>query len=115
MKKYRLNAMQGGWFIGNFTPSCIQLKECEIACKHYLKGEREERHVHKVATEITLIAFGAVLMNEVRYNVGDIVTLDPGEDTDFTALEDAMTVVVKIPSVPGDKYLVKNEHLTAKN
>jgi hypothetical protein len=33
------------------------------------------------------------------------VTIEPGEATDFTALTDTTTVVVKMPSVKGDKYL----------
>ena len=35
---------------------------------------------------------------------GDIVLIEPGEDTDFEALTDVTTVVVKTPSVAGDKY-----------
>jgi hypothetical protein len=35
---------------------------------------------------------------------GTIVHLQPGESTDFEALEATLTVVVKRPSVKGDKY-----------
>jgi hypothetical protein len=39
------------------------------------------------------------------WNEGDIITLDPGEGTDFEALADTVCTVVKVPSVKGDKFL----------
>jgi hypothetical protein len=106
MKSYRLNDMKGGWFAGNFTPTCLQTDAFEVACKKYSAGAHEKRHVHRVATEITLIAVGRVIMNGQTFGNGDIVLLEPGEESDFQVLEDTLTVVVKTPSVIGDKYLV---------
>ena len=104
MKISGLSDMKGGWFVGDFSPACYKLPECEVACKYYKKGENEERHVHKVATEITVIALGHVLMNGVEYRSGDIILLEPGESADFNVLEDTIIVVVKMPSSLGDKY-----------
>lgn len=104
MRKFCLQDMKGGWFVGNFLPACLKTSDCEVACKHYKKGDSEERHVHKIATEITLIVEGLVKMNDVIYKSGDIIVLDPGDATDFHALEDTTNVVVKVPSVAGDKY-----------
>ncbi len=104
MKTFRLQDMKGGWFVGNFLPTCLKTPECEIACKHYGKGDTEERHVHKIATELTLIVKGSVKMNDVTYKAGDIIVLDPGNATDFYVLEDTINIVVKVPSVVGDKY-----------
>ena len=42
------------------------------------------------------------------YRKGDIVVVEPGEATDFEALDDAVNVVVKIPGVNNDKYLVED-------
>jgi hypothetical protein len=39
-----------------------------------------------------------------RLQHGDIIKLAPGEATDFVAITDSTTVVVKLPSVKGDKY-----------
>ncbi len=39
------------------------------------------------------------------WGAGDIVMVEPGEATDFVAITDAVNVVVKMPSVMGDKYL----------
>ena len=63
--------------------------------------------MHRVATEITLVASGRVRMNDRTFTAGDIILLEPGEATDFQALERSTTVVVKMPSVAGDKYLVE--------
>ena len=104
MKLYRLEEMKGGWFIGGFEPSCVRTDVFEVACKAYKAGDRENRHVHRIATEVTLIASGRVAMNGHHLRAGDLIRLDPGEPADFEALEDAHTVVVKIPSVIGDKY-----------
>lgn len=104
MKTFCLDDMKGGWFAGNFSPTCFKTADCEVACKHYKKGDFENRHVHKIATEITLIVNGSVRMNDAIYNTGDIIVLEPGDATDFHALENTTNVVVKVPSVAGDKY-----------
>ena len=59
-----------------------------------------------MATEITLIASGRARMNGRVLGPGDILVLQPGDAADFEALEPTISVVVKLPSVPGDKYLV---------
>ena len=101
-----LDEMVGGWIVGNFEPSCLKTTACEVACKHYEAGAGEAAHVHRIATEVTLIAAGRVSMNGRTFSAGDIILLEPGEATDFQALENTTTVVVKMPSVIGDKYPV---------
>jgi quercetin dioxygenase-like cupin family protein len=106
MKVSQLKVMTRGWFVGNFDPSCLRTDSCKAACKTYHAGETESRHVHKVATEITLIVSGKVMINNTSFQSGDIVMLEPGEPGEFHALEDTITMVVKVPSVLGDKYRV---------
>ncbi len=101
-----LTEMVGGWMVGDFDPVCLRTAACEVACKTYPAGTGEAAHVHRIATELTLIASGRATMNGRTFATGDIVILEPGEPTDFLALEDTTTVVVKMPSVLGDKYLV---------
>ena len=43
-------------------------------------------------------------MNGKTLGNGDIITIPPGEATDFKALTDVTTVVVKVPSSKDDKY-----------
>ncbi len=101
-----LRNMIGGWFIGDFTPSAWQTNAFEVAVKEYRSGDKESKHYHKIAIEFTVIVRGRVLMNGIEYGKGDIVRIDPGKATDFEALEDTITVVVKKPSVKEDKYIV---------
>ena len=104
MKSARLENMVKGWFVGDFEPTLLRSKDCEVAVKHYKAGDREDTHHHRVATEITLIVSGEVMMMGRKWGAGDIVLVEPGEATDFVALTDAVNVVVKTPSVAGDKY-----------
>ena len=104
MIRKRLSDMKGGWFVGDFSPVVLRSKEAEVAVKFYVRGAREDRHVHRVAHELTLILNGSVRMNGEDLAHGDIVMLEPGEPTDFEALTDVTTVVVKVPSIIGDKY-----------
>ena len=106
MDVFRLNNMVKGWFVGDFEPTAIRTDVCEVSVKHYKGGDKESAHVHKVATELTIVVSGQVKMNGRVFGAGDIVVVAPGEPADFEALTDTTTTVVKLPSVKGDKYLV---------
>lgn len=101
-----LNEYTKGWIIGNFQPSLYETSDFEIAIKNYKAGENEGTHYHKIATEWTIVTKGKVLMNDIIYVEGDIITIKPYEKTNFKALEETTTVVVKIPSLIGDKYVI---------
>ena len=102
-----ISNMTKGWFIGNFDPSLYKTNDVEVAVKHYKAGDHENKHYHKIATEYTVIIEGEVEMNGVRYKKDDIVVMEPGEATDFTAITDSTNVVVKIPGANNDKYVVE--------
>jgi quercetin dioxygenase-like cupin family protein len=105
VKVGNLEDMLKGWFVGNFDPSVLKTDACEVGIKPYKKGDTEEEHYHKVATEITVILNGRVRMCGEEYVGGDIVVIKPGVATAFEALEDSATVVVKVPGATNDKYL----------
>lgn len=106
MKIARIDEMIKGWFIGNFEPSLLKTNAVEVALKKYNKGDYEEAHYHKIATEFTVIVSGRVRMNGIEYREGDIIVIEPNDATDFEALEDnTINVVVKIPGANNDKYL----------
>ena len=105
MKITKLPAMTNGWFIGDFEPSLFKTKDFEVAVQRFEAGEYADWHVHKVATEYTVIVSGKAEMNGQSVAAGDIIVLEPGEGTDFRALTDVTTAVVKTPCVKGDKYL----------
>lgn len=109
MKKAKLENMTKGWLVGDFEPTLIKTRDVEVAVKEYRKGDREGCHYHKVATEITVICSGRVRMNGIEYQRGDIIVIEPLESTDFEALEDTMTTVVKYPGAGNDKYEVSQQ------
>lgn len=104
MKIVKLEEMSKGWFVGEFEPTLIKSKDVEVAVKEYRKGDKENRHYHKLATEVTVICTGRVRMNGIEYRKGDMILIEPNESTDFEALEDTITTVCKHPCAIGDKY-----------
>jgi hypothetical protein len=104
VKISHLDDMVGGWFMGDFSPAVLRTSAVEIACKHYKAGDVDQCHIHKIATELTLLVSGRVTLNGVEIHPGQIVTTSPGEPAEFRVLQDAITVVVKTPGVVGDKY-----------
>lgn len=105
MKINNLDEMIRGWFVGNFEPSLYKTNDVEVGVKSYKAGEVEDCHVHRIATEITVIISGRVRMNDQFFKAGEIITILPGEGTDFEVLEDTISVVVKLPGANDDKYL----------
>jgi mannose-6-phosphate isomerase-like protein (cupin superfamily) len=104
MELHPLNQFTKGWFVGSFAPTLIDTRDVEVAVKHYRAGESEPRHHHKIATEITAIISGTVRMNGRDIGAGQVVKIEPGVSSDFAALTDAITVVVKHPGATHDKY-----------
>ena len=104
MELFHLNDMIKGWFIGDFEHTLLKTQDFEIALKRYKKGDYESAHFHKLAEEFTIIVSGEVLMNNVKYSENDIIKIHKNETTDFKAITDVITVVVKVPSSKNDKY-----------
>ena len=107
MKIYKMKDMTGGWFVGDFEPSAIKTKEFEVCYKCHAKGEQWPTHYHKVATEISFVISGKMTIQGQLLQEGDIFVLEPNEVADPVFLEDCCLVVVKTPSVIGDKYEVE--------
>jgi anti-sigma factor ChrR (cupin superfamily) len=101
---FLLTDMIKGWFVGNFEPTVFRTNDVEVGVKNYQPGEYEKSHHHRIATEITVIQKGIVEMNGVQYGDGSIIKLDPYVSTDFRAVTDVTTIVVKIPGASDDKY-----------
>ncbi|ATR84281.1 hypothetical protein CS390_17975 [Pseudomonas sp. HLS-6] len=106
MNSAQLKDMVKGWFVGGFEPTAFSTEACEVGVKAYKAGDNEAAHYHKVATEITLVLSGTVVMRDQEFAEGDIVVLEPGDVTAFKAITDAVTVVVKVPGALNDKYVV---------
>lgn len=106
MKTYRIEEFTKGWFIGDFSPTIIPSKDVEVAIKVYKAGDYDKTHFHKIAEEVTVIVYGMVSMNNKLYKAGDVILIEKNEATDFKAISDAMTCVVKVPFAKNDKYEV---------
>jgi quercetin dioxygenase-like cupin family protein len=106
MRTIPLAEMKLGWFVGDFEPSAHRTSAVEVAVKHYAAGDCEPAHYHRIARELTVVVSGSVRMNGTEYAAGTIVVIEPGEATDFAAVTDAVTAVVKIPGAKDDKFAV---------
>ena len=98
--------MHGGWFVGNFQPSAYRTGNCEVAVKHHRRHEPWPAHYHALATEITLLLKGRLYLNQQLIRPGTIVVVEPGEVVTPTFADACDVVVVKVPSLPGDKYVL---------
>jgi quercetin dioxygenase-like cupin family protein len=102
----KMETMMGGWFIGNFEPSAYKTDQFEVCYKHHLKGEKWETHYHKEGTEINYLVNGKMIIQNKELNTGDIFILKPYEIADPIFIEDCTVLIVKTPSVSGDKYII---------
>ena len=109
MEKFKLSQMTKGWFVGDFEPSILKTKNCEVGVKSYKKGTLESAHYHKKAQEITVIIQGIARINSTILKTGDIILIKENEIAEFEAIEDVVTVVYKSKSIPNDKYIVTSE------
>ena len=87
--------MIGGWFVGDFEPSAYNPQ-----------GEIWDNHYHKIATEINYLIRGKMNLSGTTLEEGDIFILQPGEIAIPEFLTDCELVVVKTPSIKGDKYII---------
>jgi predicted phosphodiesterase len=106
MVKYNLSDFFRGWIIGNFSPSLVKTDKFEVGILKHIKGEIWSSHYHKIATEYNVLINGHMLLNENEIFPNDVFVLNPGEIANPTFLEDCTILVVKIPSLPNDKYEV---------
>lgn len=111
MKIHHLDKMTRGWFVGAFEPTVLHTADVEVGIKRYPAGASEAMHFHKIATEVTVILDGVVMMNGRRLEAGDIIVLEPGEPADFQTLTPVTTVVVKHPGTSDDKFLISAAEL----
>lgn len=103
----KLENMFRGWFIGNFEPSIFKTEKFEVGVLIHPKGEKWPKHYHKESIEINVLISGKMIINEELLTPGSIFLFDKYEIANPEFLEDCTIVCVKTPSIPGDKYEVK--------
>jgi hypothetical protein len=98
MNIYRIEDMIGGWFVGDFEPTCYKTKDFEVSYKLHPEGQLWDTHYHTDVTEINLLIRGRLILQGKELISGDIFTLQPYEIADPIFLEDTEIVCVKTPS-----------------
>jgi quercetin dioxygenase-like cupin family protein len=104
MEIYNLKDFKGGWFIGNFEPSVLKTEGFEVGIMHHPSGQKWDIHTHKVAKEYNVVLQGQMRIQNTLLKQGDVFIIYPYELSDPEFLTDCMILVVKTPSLPGDKY-----------
>lgn len=95
-----------GWIIGNFEPSLLKTELFEVGLMRHKAGEVWPKHYHKVGTEYNVLVSGKMIIQGKELVSGDVFVFNPGEIADPIFLEDCSVLVVKVPSILGDKYEV---------
>lgn len=106
MKKYRWKDFKGGWFIGNFEPSLLKNKFFEVAIHFYKKDQEWPKHYHKEAREYNMLISGEMTINDFPIEENEIFVIDQYEIAEPKYQTDCTVLIIKVPSVPGDKYEV---------
>jgi quercetin dioxygenase-like cupin family protein len=103
----KIENYKDGWFIGNFEPAAFKTNAFEVCYKVHPKGDVWDTHYHKVGTEINYLVKGRMVIQNKELVEGDVFVIEPYEIADPIFLEDCVVVIIKTPSVPGDKYVLK--------
>jgi len=103
MKVEKLNNFFRGWFIGDFEPAMYRTDKFEVGFLTHKKGEEWPAHYH-TGTEINYLVSGRMRMQDTFLESGDVFMFGPYEVANPEFLTDCEVVVVKTPSIPGDKY-----------
>jgi quercetin dioxygenase-like cupin family protein len=96
-----------GWFIGNFEPTLLKTPDFEVGLLTHKKGEYWAAHYHKQSIEYNVLISGKMVVQGKELNSGDVFVFQKGEVADPIFLEDCTLVVVKVPSIPSDKFEVE--------
>lgn len=95
-----------GWFIGNFEPSLLKTDQFEVGFLSHKKDEHWAPHYHKESVEYNVLVSGKMVIQGKELNSGDVFVFEKGEIADPIFLEDCKIIVVKVPSIPSDKFEV---------
>ena len=106
MKFSKLKFMEGGWFIGDFSPSFFRSKAFEVAFKKHAACEKWPKHIQKKVTEINLLIRGSLTDRGYTFGDGDLWHIEPGEVSEPKFLSDCEVICIKVPSLPKDKKVI---------
>jgi quercetin dioxygenase-like cupin family protein len=106
MKLSRIEDYTGGWLIGNFEPSVLRTSSFEVGYHEYKAGQHWPKHTHRYTTEINLLIEGDMHVCGTRLYKGDVFEIEPNEVAEPHFFTDCKVLIIKVPSIPGDKILL---------
>ena len=107
LQRARLSQFKGGWFLGGFKPSLLPTKAFEVGFKRHLAGSDWPEHYQETATEYNLLLHGRMSIGKQTFNDGDLFIVKPYQVVKPIFVSDCEVVVVKVPSMPGDRVVVE--------
>lgn len=108
MKIFNADQFIGGWFVGDFDATAYRTKEFEVSYKTHHAGEFWESHYHDLADEINYLISGSMEIGGVQLTAPCVFVITRGEISRPVFHTDVSLIVVKTPSVPGDKHIVSD-------
>ena len=106
MRTFNIKRFKKGWFIGNFKNAIYETEEIEIAHQSFKKGHVGDKHTHHISIELTYIVMGKMEVSGKILKAGDFFEYSPYEISNTKFLEDTEIIVIKVPSLPDDKFPV---------
>ena len=104
MQVYAVDNLKGGWFVGDFVPTCYKTSACEVSYKTHTAGEYWASHYHKLADEINYLISGEMEINGVQLLAPCVFVIPKGEISRPIFKTDVHLIVVKVPGALDDKY-----------
>lgn len=104
MKVFDASLFKGGWFIGDFEETVLRTRDFEVAYKTHHAGEYWAPHYHELADEINYLISGKMEISGTQLEAPCVFVIPKGEISVPIFHTDVSLIVVKTPSVPGDKY-----------
>jgi len=104
-------AGERGWLVGAFLEKnhpCFS-EAVEVAWKELGADARDPKHIHKLAIEISVIIKGSQVVivdgQHLTLKSGTYIVVRPSTPVEvLDAEEGTIVLVIKVPSLPGDKY-----------
>jgi hypothetical protein len=106
MQIYNTKDMKNNWYIGAFNPTVYYTKEFEVGILEHKAGEFWPSHYHEKCTEINYLLNGTMELNDELLIAPIIFVIEKNEIARPKFITDCTIIVVKTPSVPGDKIVV---------
>ncbi len=103
MTKKNINDFLNGCIIGNYSNVLLNTKDFEISIQKYNKGMCDPSYYHKETLTYTVVLEGVIKFHKSIYYKDDIIEIVEWETVSFECLEDATLLIIKIPSIIGDK------------